>query len=730
MIVISILLLYLILLQVYLQLISICFNYENNINCTSTLSIQSVDSSHNIILNDFILSYDIRSVIIAIAVNNRLDFSFNLYKLLNGLEYIEYDIYTTYELAYYFDRRYPGMDPIVCLNNISNTNNNNTNVNNFCLVHISRDVLAYPILDSYSNSNNNIPNRCTCANANTNTALCNQFNFLTGFILFPASVTTHDVIMNMIYFISKYIPNGLITQYQIISSLAYPALYSTATINDPLSNRNYFQNKQRRNNYYNFCNGLYSNCSIISVHSSDSNRLIINSYMKELHNGSCTDTITIPNFISLANIPPLQLTEAYYECASTYISAFINALGIASGTVSIFIPLVVIIMLLCPLIIAVCKGKQVEVQKYGKDERSTMLDILALQLLLIRDDEINSSTTCNHPDDINPSTSSSSSSPTSTSLLPQLLLDMKLNTCNSDKIVSKYAKLNGIPEIKKTLGIYSLTKRPSLLNRISSHTNISLSSRSINKRKSVNNNNNNNNNNNKNNIHISNSKHSHKHSGSGSVMMIQNDTNDSNTNIMNEADIELGELGEISEGTDNSNTNHTISTNMNKYNHRHAAHPSHHHYTHTHVQSPYPPNALYTIPLTSTSTSTTSTSTIMNNHEYPKSYRLECTGCVSTYMIIHIQPITRNTILVQLPNITFTCINTTCMNLSALPDIYKPTNTHMTPIILLKNKVDYQTGCVSLDMEGKITIHPLEKLEFERNHVYTIYGCSIIISLS
>lgn len=43
--------------------------------------------------------------------------------------------------------------------------------------------------------------------------------------------------------------------------------------------------------------------------------------------------------------PPVQFTQTYLECYDSVETSFINAVGIASGNVQIFIPVVVLVLL-------------------------------------------------------------------------------------------------------------------------------------------------------------------------------------------------------------------------------------------------------------------------------------------------------------------------------------------------------------------------------------------------
>lgn len=43
--------------------------------------------------------------------------------------------------------------------------------------------------------------------------------------------------------------------------------------------------------------------------------------------------------------PPVAFTQTYFECYESETSSFINAIGIASGNVQIFIPFVILVLL-------------------------------------------------------------------------------------------------------------------------------------------------------------------------------------------------------------------------------------------------------------------------------------------------------------------------------------------------------------------------------------------------
>jgi hypothetical protein len=93
----------------------------------------------------------------------------------------------------------------------------------------------------------------------------------------------------------------------------------------------------------------------------------------------------LDRWTKLVETPPVQFTQIYYECYQDSTSAFITALGVASGNVQIFIPISVFLILPFLYCILVAIRQVPPREEYKKNERSEVSDILSLLLLRIRD---------------------------------------------------------------------------------------------------------------------------------------------------------------------------------------------------------------------------------------------------------------------------------------------------------------------------------------------------------
>jgi hypothetical protein len=83
--------------------------------------------------------------------------------------------------------------------------------------------------------------------------------------------------------------------------------------------------------------------------------------------------------------PPVQFTQIYYECYEPASSAFITAVGVASGNTQIFIPFAVFGLLPFLYFILVAIRQVPPKEEYTKQEKKEAVEILSLLLLRIRD---------------------------------------------------------------------------------------------------------------------------------------------------------------------------------------------------------------------------------------------------------------------------------------------------------------------------------------------------------
>lgn len=162
--------------------------------------------------------------------------------------------------------------------------------------------------------------------------------------------------------------------YRVITDAAYNA--TVATVNP-------FMNFQESN--YDFCTLSHGSCSIVAFNVFDEERAV-SPYYYVVEELACSDSLTTPNWERLVEEPPFTLIEPYYECKATKRDAFQDALGIAVGNATFWVPL-----LLCGLLPLVYiflnyyKDAPSSKREYGDDEMMEAAKHIGLILLRVRD---------------------------------------------------------------------------------------------------------------------------------------------------------------------------------------------------------------------------------------------------------------------------------------------------------------------------------------------------------
>ena len=102
--------------------------------------------------------------------------------------------------------------------------------------------------------------------------------------------------------------------------------------------------------------------------------------------GSCNDSFSIPveSQEKLKRNPPIELNEVYYNCRNSEQAVFADSVGVAAGSMGVYVPLVVFLTLFLLRVYSRQKGKTVATT-YSKEEQQEVLNFLAFNLLLARD---------------------------------------------------------------------------------------------------------------------------------------------------------------------------------------------------------------------------------------------------------------------------------------------------------------------------------------------------------
>lgn len=126
-------------------------------------------------------------------------------------------------------------------------------------------------------------------------------------------------------------------------------------------------------------------CSILVYNVFDVNRGV-SPFNFQLSQIACHNSFTTPNWKELVYPPPFPLVEKYYECTNTESDAFQNALGIAVGNSSFWVPLILLASLpLVYIFLNYYRDAPSTKLEYGDDEMEEAARHIGLILLRVRD---------------------------------------------------------------------------------------------------------------------------------------------------------------------------------------------------------------------------------------------------------------------------------------------------------------------------------------------------------
>jgi hypothetical protein len=227
----------------------------------------------------FTVDFDVRTLITAVAVNsnvtsvNKLQVVASVFYKVKGVPYFS---------ASYVDPRYPGMDPVLCMFREGTPH---------CLLTVG-GLYGIPVFNHIGN-NLSHPAQCNCTQEipkGVNTKydnLCNQFNFLTGVLVWP-----HSPIPELPDAALELMLNYTASE---ISSLAYVPMFTAGAYGMSSPERADFDAPAARAEMYDFCDSAkYGACSIITFSLYDSTLLshVVSTNFYSIDYGACADTFS------------------------------------------------------------------------------------------------------------------------------------------------------------------------------------------------------------------------------------------------------------------------------------------------------------------------------------------------------------------------------------------------------------------------------------------------------
>jgi hypothetical protein len=244
--------------------------------------------------NNFLLSLDVLSFSTAMAVNLGILLIADLGIASSSFYEFEFQN-TTYLTGQYFDTRYPSMNTIVCIQNMTAFPAGSKGVQAMCM-YLLGQTLALPVFNHFGQSKVE-PVYCDCA-TNGKSDECQSFNLLSGLVFYPAAPQTSSTtsalsilqntgVFDLVRAVVKY------PTYAEFNRAAFNASWAAAA---PAYGQeaSYISTTSWRRNAYKFCALAPSSvCSVMVFNSLDGTSKKVSSYKYQLTNGSCYNSLSI-----------------------------------------------------------------------------------------------------------------------------------------------------------------------------------------------------------------------------------------------------------------------------------------------------------------------------------------------------------------------------------------------------------------------------------------------------
>lgn len=215
---------------------------------------------------------------------------------------------------------------------------------------------------------------------------CNAYSFVTGFIFYNYEfLTTEKQFNSDSQMKSQEMYMDLNVKYnENLAGLNRDAF----DISKDSAVRNVNPSQDTRNSIYRFCTDDFDyGCSILTITSYSTGEVTsISHNYYQVPWGHCNDTTTISDEArKKLYVPPVELTEDYYECKQSSLEAFFGAVGISAGT-ALSVKVAMVVTLTLVLARRQMGNKKTGTYKtYGIDEREEALHFVAFKLLAARD---------------------------------------------------------------------------------------------------------------------------------------------------------------------------------------------------------------------------------------------------------------------------------------------------------------------------------------------------------
>ena len=256
---------------------------------------------------NFTLGLDVQSFVIAMAVNLGY-FSLDTLEIANDLGWTfatpasANESSYSYEANFYYDSRYPSMNLILCLRNVTVVPKGM--MTTLCLLQINQIIFGLPIFTSHGlwSDQQLGPIPCNCSLIEADSYLreaCDLFSLLSGYVIFETydeSLSDFDNTASQLYayylLVSKY------SSYANLNDAMRDALEVAAAFTAEVEYDDYALIMQYLLPNYILAPCYISNdynttCSIVMFLSHDFINNQVSEFHYQLRNGACSDTLSI-----------------------------------------------------------------------------------------------------------------------------------------------------------------------------------------------------------------------------------------------------------------------------------------------------------------------------------------------------------------------------------------------------------------------------------------------------
>jgi uncharacterized membrane protein len=338
--------------------------------CTNIVSPSLLGYSKYFNPSSLQISIDVRSMIVALAVNIGIISVKILQEVQGSTAYFTYNG-QVYNTSNYFDPQFPNMKPITCMTNPTR-----------CIIQINQ-AIGIPVFNQIGTSLE-YPNICNCSQLHNLSSssdeweMCNSFTFLTGVLFYNTSSPIPIFQLSMNY------------SFEEINQLSYEPMFigSTFGLNSPYYSQ--MNAPENRSKAYSFCqSNEYGSCSFITFTSYDESfpGWDISSYYYQLKYGACNASFAPTSYSqweNLINSPFTSLTQDYESCRYSPSKVFFTMMGSSFGALQLLIPFCVILLITLLYLYQCCCGVDIP-RGYSSTEKSDILDGWAIILLLLKD---------------------------------------------------------------------------------------------------------------------------------------------------------------------------------------------------------------------------------------------------------------------------------------------------------------------------------------------------------